>query len=290
MTQIKFLHNAKIVENDNQKYLVKRKKTNLENTLEFLKNRDFHNFIEPIELNRKEEIYPYIEELNTTDNDRALDLIYLSSLLHSKTTTFKKVQIDTIKDRYEKTIDRLNETFTYYSKLQDEIEEHLYMSPAELLLMKNISKIYYMLNTSREFIEKYYQEAEKITNEREALIHGSLSLDHIIEGENKYLISWNNARKDLPIYDLINFYRSDYDKVNMEVLFDVYLKRYNYTIEEKYLFFSLINIPQIVIFNKSNFTNTINARKIVDYIDKTISFTSKQYKENEKTDYKEFEQ
>ncbi len=290
MTQIKFLHNAKIVENDNQKYLVKRKKTNLENTLEFLKNRDFHNFIEPIELNTKEEIYPYIEELNTTDNDRALDLIYLSSLLHSKTTTFKKVQIDTIKDRYEKTIDRLNETFTYYSKLQDEIEEHLYMSPAELLLMKNISKIYYMLNTSREFIEKYYQEAEKITNEREALIHGSLSLDHIIEGENKYLISWNNARKDLPIYDLINFYRSDYDKVNMEVLFDVYLKRYNYTIEEKYLFFSLINIPQIVIFNKSNFTNTINARKIVDYIDKTISFTSKQYKENEKTDYKEFEQ
>lgn len=288
MTQIKFLHNAKIINKENEKYLVKRKRTNIEKIYEKLKNRDFHNFIEPIELNRNEEIYPYVEELSTTENDRALDLIYLASILHSKTTTFKKVQIDTIKERYEKVIDKLNETFTYYSKLQDDIEEHIYMSPAEQLLMKNISKIYYMLNTSREFIEKYYQESEQILNERESLIHGSLSLDHIIEGENKYLISWNNSRKDLPIYDLINFYRKDYDKVNMESLFDVYLNRYNYTIEEKYLFFSLINIPNILKFDKSNFTNTINARKLVDYIDKTISFTSKEYKENEKSNNEEF--
>lgn len=288
MNNIKYLNKAKIVEDNDRTVLVKKRKINIDKIYSYLQNRGFHNYVTPIEINHNEEIYPYIEELECLDDDRGKDIVYLTSILHSKTTKFELINIDKIKDRYEGTIQKLDEVFLYYSKLQDEIEEHIYMSPAELLLMKNISKVYLMLNGSRSFLEEYYKEAEKMYNERQVVLHGNLSLDHIIEADDKYLISWNKSRIDLPIYDLLIFYRNDFDKIEMESLYDIYQSKYRFTKEEKNLFFSLINIPEIVKLDSSHFINTIKVRKLVDYMDKTIAFTSKENNENQEANKQEF--
>ena len=150
------------------------------------------------------------------------------------------------------------------------------MNPNELLLMKNISKIYYMLNLSRSYIEKFYKEVEKDNHIRKVQIHGNASLDHLIESDNKYLISWRKSKKDFPIIDLVTFYKNDYQIIDIKSLYDEYNKKYQLNSIEKNLFFSLINLPWIIINKKTNYIDCININGLVDYVDKTIAFISKQ--------------
>ena len=279
MKQIKYLNKAKIITKDNKKYILKSRKIDLENLYANLLNRGFNNYLIPERITESTEIYKYVDQLNISNSKKSQDIVYLASILHNKTTEFTELSLDEVKKIYEDTITKLDDTYNYYISLQDKIEEHIYMSPAELLLMNNISNIYLMLNFSRKNIEDYYKESENKNIQRKVLIHGNLSLDHIIETDDRYLISWNKARIDSPIYDLLYFYQNDYDQIEISSLYETYQSKYQFTKEEKYLFFSLINIPNIVKLNKNNLIDTINIRKLVNYLDKTIKFT---LKENEK--------
>ncbi|MBQ8131627.1 MAG: hypothetical protein IJ193_03970 [Bacilli bacterium] len=158
------------------------------------------------------------------------------------------------------------------------------MSPEEQLLMENISKIYYMINTSRHYLEEFYQEVEKTTKIRKVRIHGNLSLDHIVESDEKYLISWNQTRVDYPVMDLVKFYKSEYQQLEFSSLYDFYQSKYPYQKEEKDLFFCFINIPERLEFGKNHLENTIRCNYFVDYIKKTIEFTLEENKEDKKSD------
>ncbi len=288
MKQVKYLNKAKIITKDNKKYILKSRKIDLENLYANLLNRGFNNYLIPERITESTEIYKYVDQLNISNSKKSQDIVYLASILHNKTTEFTELSLDEVKKIYEDTITKLDDTYNYYISLQDKIEEHIYMSPAELLLMNNISNIYLMLNFSRKNIEDYYKESENKNIQRKVLIHGNLSLDHIIETDDRYLISWNKARIDSPIYDLLYFYQNDYDQIEISSLYETYQSKYQFTKEEKYLFFSLINIPNIVKLNKSNLIDTINIRKLVNYLDKTIKFTLKENEKNQKTNNKEF--
>lgn len=284
MKIIRYINNAKLVLINNKKYILKKKKIDTNQLFSTLKSRDFSNYIEPDDITEVYERYPFIDEVKVDTPTRAIDIVLISSLLHNKTTEFQNINIDDIKEIYENMVEKLDNIYTYYSTIQDEIEEHIYMSPAEQLLMNNISKIYFLLNYSRENIEQFYKESEKSSTIRKSIIHGNLSLDHIIEGENKYLISWNNAHIDIPVYDIVNFYRKDFDELEINSLFDLYQSKYKFNKMEKSLFFSMISVPEVVTFNSTNFINTINVRKLVDYNDKTINFILQQDEKNEKAD------
>lgn len=288
MKQVKYLNKAKIITKDNKKYILKSRKIDLENLYANLLNRGFNNYLIPERITESTEIYKYVDQLNISNSKKSQDIVYLASILHNKTTEFTELSLDEVKKIYEDTITKLDDTYNYYISLQDKIEEHIYMSPAELLLMNNISNIYLMLNFSRKNIEDYYKESENKNIQRKVLIHGNLSLDHIIETDDRYLISWNKARIDSPIYDLLYFYQNDYDQIEISSLYETYQSKYQFTKEEKYLFFSLINIPNIVKLNKNNLIDTINIRKLVNYLDKTIKFTLKENEKNQKTNNKEF--
>lgn len=286
MSKIKYYNHSKVKDNK----FIKKRKTNIEKIYSYLDSRNFNNYLKPIALSKKEEVYPFIQELHTTNKDKANDLIYLTADLHNKTTTFQDKNIENIKERYETTIDTLNEIFKHYSTLQDEIEEHIYMAPAELLLMNNISKIYYLLNISRFYIEKYYESAEKVDNERYVLNHGNLNLSHLLESNNKFLISWNRAKRDLPVYDLAKLIKNDSDTIEITSIYEIYQSRYHFTKEEEYLFVSLICIPPVVNLDKSNFINTQEVRKEVDYVDKILDFVLKEYEEYQKANQEKLEE
>lgn len=269
--------------------LYKKRKRNIEEVYSFLDSRNYEYYVRPLEITNDEEIYPYINEYDTTSNERAKDLLYRVSILHNKTTEFKDKNIDSIKERYETTVNILDETYNYYFNLQDELEEHEFLFPEELLLLENISKVYYMINTSRYFIEEYYKKTEKQNKERIVRIHGNLSLDHIIESDEKYLISWNNSRIDLPVIDLVKFYKKEYENIEFSFLYHLYNSKYPLTKEEVYLFFSLINLPERIEFTDNHLDNTIRVRHFVNYIDKTIEFTLQEHKENKESSKQEFE-
>ena len=282
---IQYKQNVKVIGNK----LYKKRKINIEEVYSFLDSRNYEFYIKPIEVNNNEEIYPYINEYETTDNERAKDLIYRVSILHNKTTEFRDKNINNIKELYETTINILNETYQFYYKLQDELEEHEFLYPEELLLLENISKVYYMVNTSRYYLEEYYKEQDNKTKERVVRLHGNLRLDHIIESDEKYLISWNNSRIDYPIIDLVKFYKNDYENIEFSSILHLYKNKYPLTKEELYLFFSLINIPEKIYYTSDHLVNTIKTRHFVNYIDKTIDLTLQENKKDEESSNQELE-
>lgn len=283
MKKISYKNNVKIVENENERMVIKKRLRNIEDIYLTLDNRKFENYVSPLQIDNKFEIYPYIENNKIENSDKSQDIIYLMALLHNKTTSYESLNIDEVKKIYEDSLKELEDIDKYYLDLQDKIETKIFMNPAELLLMKNISKIYFMLNISRKNIEEYYKLAKEKVNIRKALIHGNLTLDHIIESDEKFLISWNKAKKDIPIYDLVEFYKNDFNSIEINSLFDLYNRKYQINDEEKHLFFSLINRVNLIKMGPDIFNNTVNIRKMVDYIDKTIKFTLEKNKENEES-------
>jgi len=276
MKIIRYINTAKLIEEDNNYYILKPRKIEIEDIYSNLINRNFNNFLSPIEINNSYEKYEFINELNSSDDDRSNDIVYLMSLLHNKTTSFNEVNENELKTRFEEIIKILDETYEYYSNLQNIIEEEIYMSPAEQLLMNNISKIYYLLNISRKNIEDYYEIISNKKVERKSIIHGNLKMNHILESKEKYLISWNNSKKEIPVYDLVKFYKNEYEKIELSSLYENYKSKYKLNEEEENLFISLISIPNIIKLDKTNYIDCININGLVDYVDKTIAFISKQ--------------
>ena len=100
--KITILSNAKII--DDKLVVKERKKDDIERTYSYLKSRSFDYFPEPVALDKKYELYPYIKNSYEPKEQKAMDLIYLLSLLHSKTTFYREVDIDHNKEIYETTI------------------------------------------------------------------------------------------------------------------------------------------------------------------------------------------
>lgn len=282
MNKIRYIKSIKVIENETKDIVLKKEPETINDIYNILNNRKFEYYLNPIERKKEYEIYPFINEIEMPISDKSIDLIYIMTNLHNKTTSYEEISTDEIKKIYEETIDIINNKYSYYLKLQDEYEEHIIMTPAELLLMKNISKIYYMLNIAKENIEQFYKNIENVHHIRKVQSHGNLSLDHLLESENKYLISWGKSKKDFPIMDLVTFYKKEYKEIDIKSLFDEYNKKYQLNPVEKYLFFSLINIPEYLNKKNDYYLDTIEVRNLVDYIDKTINFTLEENKENQK--------
>lgn len=282
MNKIRYIKSIKVIENETKDIVLKKEPETINDIYNILNNRKFEYYLNPIERKKEYEIYPFINEIEMPISDKSIDLIYIMTNLHNKTTSYEEISTDEIKKIYEETIDIINNKYSYYLKLQDEYEEHIIMTPAELLLMKNISKIYYMLNIAKENIEQFYKNIENVHHIRKVQSHGNLSLDHLLESENKYLISWGKSKKDFPIMDLVTFYKKEYKEIDIKSLFDEYNKKYQLNPVEKYLFFSLINIPEYLNIKNDYYLDTIEVRNLVDYIDKTINFTLEENKENQK--------
>ena len=267
INKITILSNAKIV--DNKVVVKERKNDDIDKTYSYLKSRSFDYFPEPIAMLDKYELYPYIDSGYEPKEQKAMDLMYLLSLLHSKTTFYREVDIDRNKEIYENIVNDLDYLNNYYSDLITSIEKEIYMAPSSYLIARNINIIFESIYYSRNMIESWYKKIENNKNERVVNIHNNITLDHYIKSEKPYLISWNKSRIDSPIYDLLSFYKNHYLELDFDDLFNYYESSYPLKEEEKLLLFSYMSIPDKIELENDEYKMCIKINKMIDYLYKT---------------------
>lgn len=273
---------ATIITTNDKKYVLKTIKKK-QDFYDYLLIRNFNNFPNIYsKCDDKIELMDYIDDQQVPKDQKLEDLIYITSILHTKTTFYKNVDDDYIKEIYEGTINKLNDLYRYYNDIQDSIELEVYMSPANYLLIRNISNIYVVLNESRSYIEKWYSILKNEHRMRYAYIHGNLKDEHLLEKDDLYLISWDNSRIDLPVYDLEIFYRNSFTDISLNSLLEIYELKYPLKKEELYLLISFLLIPDKVDMQLSEYSKIKQVANIVLYINQMLS-----YLENNanKTDY-----
>lgn len=280
-------NNIRIIDTDKGKYVIKPKKKYDNGLYQYLVNKNFDYILEREEFNDYE-VYPYINEVEAPSPEKAIELVYTLSILHNKTTYYREVSIDKVKELYEKKQKEINYLEHYYHDMQDMIEQKVYMSPGEYLLIRNMSMIYSALGYSKIKLDEWYEYKIKQKKERIVLLHNKPCVDHFLMGNKRFLISWDDYTRDIPIYDFLYFYKHDYMGLEMSTLFDVYKSKFYYTKDEKLLFLSLISIPEKITFSNSNYINCLNVHKLVKYIAKTRDFTLKENEEKEKEYHDEF--
>jgi len=266
--KITIKNNVKIINNE---YVVKKKSSNIHDTYNYLLSRSFDYFPEIIKEDNNEIYYRYIFDLSEPNEQKIFDLVNLLSLLHSKTTFYKEIDLDNYKFVYENINEQINDVYNYYSNLIEQINSTIYMSPVDYLIARNISYIFSSLNYTKENIDKWYKLIENKRRVRVVTIHNNVSLEHYLKSDKSYLISWDKAIIDMPIYDIISLYKKHYLEFDFEPILNTYFNKYPYTEEEMILFLTILSIPDKIIYNNSQYQMVISIRKILDYIYKTNS-------------------
>lgn len=278
---IKYQGKTRIIETNKGKLVYKE--SNNYDTYEYLKTRDFNFF--PRSLNDKNANYELREYINTKDipeEQKLNDLIHISGVLHRKTSFNKEVDMDNIKEIYENIISEVDYLTNYYNDLNEYIDSVVFMSPSEYLLVSNIDIIYYLLSFVRVEIDNWYSFIKDKKVIRYSMIHNNLSLNHLLEGDNKYLISWSNAKLDMPIHDLIRLYEDNFYDMNLEDL----IREYEY--ENKldyyeYLFFLIkLAIPKRIEFTKNTYLDCNKISKYLIYLQKIAVLVQKNEKNKQK--------
>ena len=274
----KKIKNTLEIQTQNEKYYIKRKTKNNQYIYDYLKSRNF-NYIPKIINTETDnyEITEYLESLKIPDEQKIIDLINLTSLLHNKTTHYKETTIDYYKEIYEDIKNNIEYLYSYYNDLISLIETKIYMSPAQYLLARNISKIFQTLNYANREIENWYESVKEKTKKRLVVLHNNLELDHIIINEKNYLISWDKSKIGIPIFDLYKLYKKHALDFDFTELLKKYEKNYPLYDDERKLFFILISMPNIIEFDKSEYETTLLISQEIDMIYKTEKIISPYY-------------
>lgn len=275
INKCKYCKNIRIVDTDKGQFVIKKNKNNNSELYRYLQTKNFNNFLNLYDYNSYYEIYPYIDEITLSNEEKAIDIIYLISILHNRTTFYKNIELDTIKAIYEDINNKLSYLTNYYDNLRMVLEESRYPSPSNYLLLRNISVVFRSIDSSKYFIDRWYNTIKDKESFRVVTIHNSLELDHLLKSDDTYLISWDKSCRASPIYDLLSFYKNAYDKVEFSSLFEMYNSKCSLSKEEIYLLFSLLLVPNKVELSNTEIINTKEVYKLTNYLITTTNFISK---------------
>lgn len=264
--KITIKNHVRIISNGDEEFVVKRRDKELDSIFRYLKSRSFDYFPHIVYQTEHYDIYQYIPSVDIPLEEKGNDIIKIVALLHSKTTFYKDIDDDSYKELYEDIINRIDYLFHYYDDIASVIEKEEYMSPSHYYFIRNISRVFFSLDYARKSIDKWYSILKDKKRIRIVQIHNNLSLDHYLLSDKPYLISWRLSKKDLPIYDLLQFYKEYYYELDFCDLLKIYESHYPLTMEEKILFFVLISIPSKLEFCNSEFLMCQNVCKFYDYL------------------------
>lgn len=272
----KYRKNGKIhiISTDNGTYCLKKKqRDDLDKIMSYLKAKQFNNVLN-VNQDDEYEITNYIEELPVLNEDKAMEAIYLMSMLHNKTTFYKSISLDDVKCFYENQVDKIIELKSYFDNLCYIYDSDLFLSPSRYLFIRNISFLFNALDYSKLYINKWYDIVKNKNNKRVVMNHNNLDLSHIIMSNNSYLLNWNKATIDSPIMDLYNFFKNNFLHININSLFSVYNSKYQLLQEELFLLFSLLLLPNKIEFSSSEINNTKEVYDLYKYLYNIMDFIS----------------
>ena len=276
--------NCTILETTSGNFVVKKKPKDkdLISVFNYLKSRNFDYFPNIFNDTRDDAyVFEYIEDENIMNPQKSEDLINLVALLHSKTSFKKEVTEEVYKEIYENIKNNILYLSDYYKKYYELFLHEIYMSPYHYNFVRNYSKITSALKYSESELDNWYELVSQKKNERISLIHNNLSLEHFIRSENKdYLISWDKAKFDTPILDLVSLYQNNFWDLEFSSLYKKYLSVASLSESEQKLFFVIISLVPEIKFEGSEFECTKNMREKLDYIFKTESFLTPYYSTN----------
>ncbi|MBQ6494554.1 MAG: hypothetical protein IJI49_00975 [Bacilli bacterium] len=255
-----------IIDSGSNKYVVKKKNTVIDSLYRYLRSRNFYHFPNILYETDNYSVFEYINGINIPNEEASVDIIKLCSLLHSKTTFYKDVDEDYYKKIYEDVIDRINYLYNYYDDFANIIDSEEYMSPSNYYFIRNVSLLFSNLNFCRYAIEEWLKLIKEKKRIRVVNLHNNLSLDHFLLSDKSYFISWEKSKRDMPIYDLINFYKKYYDDFDFSELFGIYESFYPLLREEKLLLLCLISIPDKLLFNDNEYDMCNNINNFYNYI------------------------
>ncbi|MBR3199381.1 MAG: hypothetical protein IKG27_05150 [Bacilli bacterium] len=236
--------------------------------LDYLKSRNFE-YMPNIKNNGLYYTMNYIKSLNIPNEQKIIDLIKITSLLHNKTTHYKEIDLDYYNKLYEDIYNNIEYLYSYYTDLITLIEAKVFPSPSEQLLERNISKIYEVLEYNEKKLRQWHTLVKNKTKERKVIIHGNLKIDNFIRNKNSYLISWDKTKIASPIFDLYKLYQNHALDFDFTHLLKIYENNYPLTKDEKELLFILINMPDKLKLNKNEYENCKKISKSLDRIYKT---------------------
>ena len=268
---------ATIIDTEMGRFVVKKNNKN-KKIFDYLKSRSFNYYPKIISDEDEEyEISEYIEELDYPNEQKMLDLVNLISLLHNKTTHYKEIDYDDYKQIYEDIKNNIEYLESYYNDIITLIESHIYMSPSEYLLARNISRIFIALNFCKEEIENWYELIKDKTKQRVVVLHNNLDLSHFFKMDSSYLISWDKSKIGIPIFDLYILYKRHALDFDFSEILKQYEQNYPLQKDEKKLFFILIALPPKIDFDKSIYEQTKEISNQMDIMYKTEKLISPYY-------------
>lgn len=267
----KKLNKATYIETETEKYIIKKNPHNNE-IREYLKSKNFDHIPESItEPEEEYEITKYIEEYKIPREQKIIDLVTTISLLHNKTTHYKEITEETYNEIYNEIKEKLENLYNHYIELITIIESKVYMSPCEYLIARNISAVFQALKEAKDELKKWHRSVRNDTKQRLVVLHNNLELDHFIDNS---LISWDNAKIGMPLYDIYKLYKKHALEFEFNEVLKVYKKHYLLTENEKKLLFILMKIPPKIEMNNTEYENTKEAGKQIEYIYKSVMLTS----------------
>ena len=285
--KINYYSDYVIIETKSKKYLYKNKIDCMVELIDFFKKIRYDYYLPIInDCSDDFELYEYYDEYDIKKESKLDIMIDALLLLHIKSTNYVELFKEDMKIIYDDIIFKIDYLMKYYLDLQDYIEMSYFPKPALYLLINNISKFYELLNLSRMYIEKWF-EKENFKSKNVLLIN-ELSNDNFVISDKIYFKNFSKVKRDLFIYDLVNFYKNNYKNKNVVHLINKYSKRFIISEEEYNLFYSLICIPDKIQFINNNLDDLKNVREEVNYVDFTINYISEKNKENKKTDEQKF--
>ena len=248
--------------------------------MSYLRTRNFNYYPSIITSDKNYDLTEYIKEVDIPDEQKIMDLITLTALLHSKTTHYKEVDEDEYKKLYEDISNNIEYLFEYYLDIITIIESKVFMSPSEYLLARNISSIFSSLRYCKLELENWYKLIKEKRKMRVVVIHNNLSLDHYMKNENDYLISWGKSKIDLPIFDLYKLYLKHSLDFDFYEVLKKYESMYPLKEDEQKLFLILINLPLKIEFENSNYVMCKRISKELDKLYKSYKLAS-EYKKSQ---------
>lgn len=276
---------AIIVSTKNGKYVIKNKNRDNSNVFKYLSSRNFDYFPKKISDEEDDyEITPYIEETEMPSEQKLMDMMDLIALLHNKTTYYQEVDLDDFEKIYDDIKNNIEYLYSYYSDIITLIENKVIYSPSEYLFARNVSIIFDTLNYVYDLLQKWHDMVKDKRKQRYVVIHNNLGVDHFLKENGEYLISWDKAKIDLPIYDLYKLYKKSHLEYDFETLLKRYERSYPLLEEEKRLFHILILLPDKIEFNLSEYDMCKKISNMIDSLYKTKDFVLPYYTDNGKTD------